>query len=162
MINLLGMENLSLDWMAIGIRIVHIGAGILAAGGAFFQLIALHPALATLQAETRKPIREAVVTRWRGIVFACIALLLISGLMQFMMVRLPELKPLPSSIKGLYHGLFGLKVLAALGSFHCATVLVLPGAKGERYRDNAGFWLRFMVALLTIVVLVGAVLRNIK
>lgn len=156
------MENLSLDWVAIAVRVVHVGSGILAAGGAFFQLIALHPSLAALEPESRKSVREAVASRWRGVVFTCIALLLISGLIQFMVVRLPELRALPSSAKGLYHGLFGLKVLAALGSFHCAAVLALPGAKGARYRENAGFWLRLMVTMLTIVILVGAVLRNFK
>lgn len=162
MILLLANDGLPIDLPATILRIVHIGAAILAAGGAFFQLMALHPALAALSPEQRLPIREAVMDRWRKVVFICIALLLLSGLLNFMLFKLPELKPYPSSIKGMYHGLFGLKVIAALGSFHAASVLALPGAKGQRYRDNAGFWLRFLAIMLLIVILAGSALRNFK
>lgn len=143
---------------AITIRVLHILTAILAAGGVFFQLIALHPTLKSLDAEQRRPIREAIVARWRGVVFMSIFVLLVTGLLNFLLYKIPEMKPHP--MKGLYHGLFGAKLLLALMVFHGASVMVLPGAKGERYRDRADFWLKYMAVLLVFIVVLGAVLRN--
>jgi uncharacterized membrane protein len=157
---LLAADGLPIDIPATFLRVLHIGAAIVAAGGAFFQFVALHPTLATLPAEQRRPIREAVVDRWRGVVFAAIGLLLITGLVNFVVYKIPEYKPLPTNVKMVYHSLFGLKFLAALAAFHAATVLVLPGPKGERYRDNAGFWLKYLAVVLTLVVILGAAMRN--
>ena len=153
-------DGLPIDIPATLLRILHTGSAILAAGGALFQLIALHPTLTALPAEQRKPIREAVVARWRNIVFAAIALLLISGMVNFVAYKIPQYKPLPSNIKMVYHSLFGLHMLAGLLAFHAASVLVLPGAKGERYRDNAGFWLKYLAVVLTLIVILGAAMRN--
>jgi uncharacterized membrane protein len=149
----------SIDFAAAGWRLLHIAAAVLAAGGAFFQFMALHPALQTLDAAPRRTLREAVVARWRGVVFASILALLVSGLVNFVMYKVPEFRGHPA--KGLYHGLFGLKFLLALVAFHSATVLVLPGKKGEAYRDNAGKWLTILVSALAAVIVVGTLLRNI-
>src|SRR5262245_3799351 len=146
------------DFGAVALRILHIGAAILAAGAAFFQWRALHPTLAALAPEQRRPIREAVVARWRPVVFACIAILLVTGLINFVAYKIPAYKTHP--LKGMYHGLLGVKILAALLSFHCATVLALPGAKGEKYRDRAGFWLTALVVSLAVVIVIAAVLNN--
>lgn len=160
---LLALDNVllasaSFDIGAITIRILHITMAIAAAGGVFFQLIALHPALQPLDGAQRRAIRESIVSRWRIVVFSAIAILLVTGLVNFLMYKIPELRTHP--MKGLYHGLFGLKFLLALLSFHGATVLVLPGAKGERYRDNAGFWLKYMSVLFVLIIVIAAVLRN--
>ena len=157
---LLAADGIPVDIPATLLRILHIGSALLAAGGALFQFIALHPTLADLPAEQRKPIREAVVARWRAVVFAAIALLLISGLINFVAYKIPQYKPLPSNVKMVYHTLFGLHMLAGLLAFHAASVLVLPGAKGERYRDNAGFWLKYLAVIFTLIVILGAAMRN--
>lgn len=146
------------DGGAIAIRILHILPAVLAAGGIFYQLIALHPSLQTLEPAVRRPLREAIVARWRNVVFASILVLLVTGLLNFVLYKIPEYKPHPD--KGLYHALFGVKLLLALMAFHGASVLVLPGAKGEKYRDNASFWLPYLAALMVGIIIIGAVLRN--
>src|SRR4029453_18245806 len=100
------------------VHFLHVGAAILAAGGAFFQLFALHPTLSQLPPESRKPIREAIVSRWRPIVLASIVVLLITGLINFVAFKIPAYKLHPH--KGLYHGLLGVKIIAALIAFHAA------------------------------------------
>ena len=148
-----------LDWGQAGLRLLHILAGIAAAGGAMFQLIAVHPALQTLDADARRTAREAIAARWSTVVFAAIAILLVTGLVNFLAYKIPAMRT--SDMKGLYHGLFGVKLLLALAAFHAAAVLALPGPRGERYRDKAGGWLRYLVALLVLVIVLGVVLRTI-
>jgi uncharacterized membrane protein len=140
------------------IGVLHVFAAVLAAGGAFFQLFALHPALAQLPADSRRPIREAIAARWRMVVFISIAVLLVTGFANFLIFKVPEHSKHPH--KGIYHGLLGLKILAALLSFHAATVLALPGSRGEKYRDQAGFWLKFLATCLTIVIVIAVVLNR--
>jgi hypothetical protein len=85
------------------------------------------------------------------------ALLLASGLVTFLMFRVPAYRGLPYA--GLYHGIFGLKLIAALALFHAATLLVAAGPRFDRYRAQAGGWLRWAVVLLTLIVVLGAILR---
>lgn len=140
------------------IRVLHIGAALAVGGGALFQWWAVHPALATLDDARRVELREALVARWRVIVWSAIGLLLLTGLLNFVLNKIPELKPHPQ--KGIYHGLFGLKFVLALAAFHAGAVLTLPGPKGARYRANGGFWLMLLVAYIAAIVLLGAILRD--
>ncbi len=149
----------SLDVSGVVLRVLHTGSAALAAGGVVFQMAALHPTLGGLAPETRLPIRESVVARWRLIVFSVISILLVTGLINFVVYKMPEFQG--ASNAGLYHGLFGLKFLAALLAFHGATVLALPGKKGEAYREGAGFWLKYLAVLFAIIFVLGAVLRGI-
>lgn len=145
------------NWVfAVVLRVLHIGAVVVAAGAAFFQLVALRPVLRGLPDEQHARIREQIVARWRPVVLACIALLLLSGLLTLMMFKIAEHKG-----QGLYHAIVGIKVLAALAVFHAATVLVLPGPKGDKARARAGFWLKYLAALFGLIIVLGAVLRNI-
>lgn len=146
-----------MDALAVVIRVLHIGAGVIAAGAAFFQWYALHPALSKLSPEQRSAVRDPLLRRWFPLILTVIALLLLSGLLNFVAFKIPEYKEHPH--KGVYHGLFGLKFLLALASFHFATVLALPGARGDRWRDKAHVWLAVQIALLSGVIVIGAVLR---
>lgn len=139
------------------IRLVHILAAVAAGGAVLFQLLAVHPSLATLPEAERTRFRASVVDRWRPVAYLLMALLLITGLVTYVAYRIPEYKPHAS--KGVYHGLLGVKILLALAFFHAVTVLTLPGEKGDKYRASAGFWLRWMAALLLVIVALGAVLR---
>ncbi|TWT41980.1 hypothetical protein RAS1_31060 [Phycisphaerae bacterium RAS1] len=139
------------------IRLVHILAAIAAGGAVVFQLLAVHPSLSAIPETQRGEFRAWVVNRWRPIVYLLMALLLVTGLVTYVVYRIPEYKTHAS--KGAYHGLLGAKILLALAFFHAATVLTLPGSKGDKYRAAAGFWLRWMTALLLGIVALGAVLR---
>lgn len=144
------------DLLEFVVRLLHVGAAVVAAGGAFFQWAALHPTLATLSPEARAAVREPLVGRWSGVVFVAIALLLISGFVNFLVYKVPTFRGAANA--GLYHGVFGVKFLLALMAFHAASVLVLPGSRGSRYRDRAGFWLSYLVAIFAVILLLGVLL----
>jgi uncharacterized membrane protein len=139
------------------LRVLHIAAAIAAAGGILFQYVALRPALTSLDEARGAELRRRIADRWRPIVFASVAILLLTGLLNFLLLRVPQYRGQP--LAGLYHGLFGLKLLAALLVFHPAVMLVLPGHKGDVYRAKAGFWLSYMLVLLGLIVVLAAILR---
>jgi uncharacterized membrane protein len=149
-----------IDLLSVSLRILHILAAVAAAGGAIFQIVALHPTLATLGDESRRTLRSQIVDRWRVVVVLAIIVLLVTGLVNFIAYAIPDMKESPH--KMLYHGVFGLKFLAALAAFHNAAVLVLPGPRGERYRDHAGFWLKLMVTMFVVIIICGAILRELR
>lgn len=145
--------------LAVIIRILHIGFAVVLAGGAVYQLFVLLPSLRDLEDDRRRELMEQAAARWRPWVFGAMAALLVSGLMNFLMFKVPIYRDHPQV--AVYHGLFGLKFLIALASFHPLTVLALPGAKfQERYRDRAGLWLGLAVTAVTAVIIIAAVMSN--
>lgn len=147
-----------MEWLLVVIRVIHIGAALVAGGALVYQLVALRPALAALPDAPRADLRRALAARWFPIVLVLLVLLLASGLANYLVFKIPLYRAHPD--KGLYHALFGLKFLAALGVFHVATVLSLPGPRGDRWRDKAGLWLGLGATLLALVVVAGALLGN--
>lgn len=146
-----------MSWTELLLRILHIAAAVAAAGGAFFQYAAIRPVLADLEAAQTAELRRRIAERWRPIVIASVAILLLTGLLNFLLFRVPQYRGQP--LAGLYHALFGLKLLAALLVFHPAVVLVLAGPKGDAYRARAGFWLSYMLVLLGLIIVLGAIMR---
>ena len=125
-----------------------------------FQYFAVMPALRSLEGAERRALRESLVDRWRPFVFAAVGILLLTGLLNYVLYKIPEFRTHPQ--RGLYHGLLGVKILLALGVFHFATVLALPGERGAKWRDKAGRWLPLMLTLMGLIIIIGAVLRNFK
>ncbi|MFH1110437.1 MAG: hypothetical protein V1790_14745 [Planctomycetota bacterium] len=97
-------------------RWIHLGSVIIALGGAAFMRVALLPAAkATLDDDMHEKLREAVRVRWVKFVHAAIALLLITGSINFAILAIPpKIKPLP------YHPIFGIKLLAVSAVFFIA------------------------------------------
>lgn len=151
---------MQIDTLAVVLRVLHVLAAVAAAGGAMFQLVALHPALAGMDDAARRALRAQIVRRWGVVVVLAIIVLLLTGLVNFVAYAIPEMKNSPA--KMLYHGIFGLKFVAALAAFHSAAVLVLPGPRGERHRDKAGFWLKLMVSMFVVIIVCGAILRDLR
>ncbi len=145
--------------LAIVLRILHIGFAVILAGGVMYQLFVLLPAMREADTERRRHLMEAAAARWRPWLFGAMAALVISGLMNFLMFKVPTYRGHPQV--AVYHGLFGLKFLIALASFHPLTVLALPGPRfQERYRDRAGLWLGIAVTAVTAVIVIAAVMNN--
>lgn len=153
-------QGLELDPAALVLRVLHIASAAMAAGAVAFQFFALHPAMRSLEGPQRRELRETIIGRWRGFVFTLIGLLLATGMLNFLLYKVPELRGKPHA--GLYHGLFGLKVVAALLVFHAVSMLALPGAKGEKFRDQAGFWLKLLVVLMAVIFVLAAVLKSLS
>ncbi len=146
-----------MQYLELLLRVFHIGFAATVLGAAVFQYFALLPALRELPDAQRVALRERVAASWRGIVFTAIAVLLVTGLLNFLLFKIPAYRGTPSA--GLYHGLFGLKLVFGLIVFHQATMLVLGGAAGQKRRERAPTTLALLLALYAVIVVLGAVMR---
>ena len=145
-----------MSMVAIVLRWLHILPALAAGGATLYGFIALLPALGELPEAEAKQIREAVVRRWRPVFSACTALLLASGLMNFMMFQAPAHKGQP-----LYHAIFGVKFLAAMAVFFLGAALTGRSAALAPIRAKARFWTGIAALLVTTIVLLSGVLRGI-
>lgn len=152
------MENSSIDIVLLVSRWLHIAAAIVALGGAFFSRVALMRAAGeALSAEAHDKLRDAVRRRWAPLVHASIAILLVTGGYNFVVLALPpKIEPMP------YHAIFGLKFFAALAIFFLASVLVGRGQGLQGIRQNRGRWLTVLLVLGGVVVLVSGVLNQVR
>ncbi len=139
-------------------RWFHIAAAIAALGGAFFALVALLPAAkATLADDVHERLREAIRARWAKVVHACVAILFITGSINFLILALPpKIKPMP------YHPIFGIKFLAALAVFFIAEALVSRGPGFAKIREQRAKWLRMLLALGALIILISGNLSQIR
>jgi len=137
-------------------RWAHILAAVTAVGGVFFLRFVLYPAAsATLTDEQHAALRKAVVSRWKKVVMICIALLLLSGI--YNLVRALKTR---EDLPGLYHALFGVKFLLALGVFFIASALVGRAKAFDGMRKKLPLWLGVVFVLGLVVILISGVLRG--
>lgn len=136
-------------------RWAHILAAVVAVGGAIYLRVVLLPAArATLGAEEHDRLRAALMPRWRAVVHTCIALLLVSGLYNYLVLMRPEHVGQP-----LYHAVFGVKFLLALAVFTLAIGLTSSGSLFAALHARRARWLSVLVALAVCVILLSGVLR---
>jgi len=147
------LENL----LPLIMRWIHILTAIVAVGGSFFLRVVLMPAAsAVLSREEHNKLRPVLLRRWQKVVHVCIALFLLSGLYNYLAVtrHLHEGQPL-------YHALFGVKFLLALGIFTLAVLLTSLKPYTERLRTNSRFWLSLLLTLAFLVVLISGYMKQI-
>lgn len=138
------MENLSaLDVVS---RIAHVATAIVLVGGAVFMRFILMPAAKELPDAEHDQLRQRLLTRWKRVVHGGIALLLLSGLYNYMQ-QIPKHKGDP-----LYHALLGTKMLLALVVFFIASALVGRSATFEKMRQNRAKWMGVAVLLSALIV----------
>ena len=154
------MDFSALELLALVSRWLHILAAMAAVGGTIFIRFALQPTLATLPEPERRTLHESLRARWSKVVMAAIALLLLSGLYNFIVIArgLSKTDAL-SSIKPMYHALFGVKFLLALGIFFIASALVGRSAAFEKVRANARLWATVNIVLAVILVCLSGFMR---
>lgn len=139
-------------------RWLHLLAAITAIGGAMFMRFALQPAARdALEDAAHERLREAVRRRWAKFVHGSIAILLITGGYNFVVMALPpKIDALP------YHPIFGLKFLLALCVFVIATALAGRSPAFEPVRRDSRRWLGTLIALAAAIVLVSGVLNQVR
>ena len=137
------------------LRWAHILGAITLMGGAVFMRFALVPAAKTLADDAHAQLRAEVRKRWSKVVMLAIALLLVSGLVNFyLLTQMYKLdKP--------YHMVFGIKFLLALPIFYIASLLTGRSAAADRVRQNATLWLNVNLVLATAVVCIGGFLKSV-
>lgn len=147
-----------LNYVLLASRWLHLAAAIVAIGGAAFMRFALIPAAtAALSDEAHQKLREALRARWSKVVMTSIALLLITGFYNFVVLAMPpKVDPVP------YHPIFGLKFFAALGVFFIASALVGRSPGLEKMRAARAKWLSRLLVLAGIIVLISGVLMQIR
>lgn len=146
---------MNLDWLGIVFRWLHVLSAITAVGGTIFMRMALVPSVSVLSEEQHRALHEQVRSRWVKFVMAAILFLIVSGIYNFA----AKLQTIDADYKGLYHGLFGVKVILALIIFFLASALTGRSPALASIRQNARLWLTVNMALAILVVCISGVLR---
>jgi hypothetical protein len=128
-----------------------------AVGGVFFLRMVLMPsAQASLSDEAHQALQTKVIGRWKMVVHTCVALLLVTGIYNYVRSAIVLHKG-----QALYHGLAGVKMMLALLVFTLAIGLTGRSAAFAKFREKRSTWLAITLALATVIVLISGVLRNI-
>jgi uncharacterized membrane protein len=145
-----------MDLISLVSRWTHIGTAIVLVGGTFFLRFVLAPAAAKLADADHNTLKEAVIKTWKKYVHGGIALFLLSGFYNYLVVQRPLHKG-----QGLYHGLFGAKFLLALTLFFFASALVGRSKAFEGMRKNGKFWQLVMILLAAVIVGISGIMKSI-
>lgn len=148
----------SVNWLVLILRFFHIMAAITAIGGAIFQYFALAPSLGAISDDhQRQQLRERMRSRWAKFVHLSIALLLVTGAINFVLLALPpKVEPMP------YHAIFGVKFLLALLVFFIASALIGKSEGFARMRQAARKWLGIVVLLAAVIVILSGLLNQVR
>ena len=153
-----------MDPTTLLLRWAHILAAIVAMGGLVFARFALLPALGELDASTRDRIHDQIRRRWLPWVTGAIAVLLASGLANFLLFN-GRVKAEGWGDGGWmrqtsYHALFGAKFLLAMVAFYFASGLVGRGAGTQWMRNDRAKWLSVTLGIMLAVVLLSGWMRQ--
>ncbi|MGC4002166.1 MAG: hypothetical protein QM811_03060 [Pirellulales bacterium] len=154
---------MTIDYLALSLRMLHIMAAMTAVGGSIFLRTALIPALPTIDDPARATLHEAIRRRWAMVVGIAIGILLLSGLANFMLFmraykewgdvwREAYAKP--------YNILFGVKFLLAFVMFFLASALAGRSSALQWVRNNAKLWITVNLAIAFAIVVISGLMRQ--
>jgi uncharacterized membrane protein len=132
-------------------RWLHVPSVILLVGGSAFMLWVLAPAADKLGQAEHDQLRKNVMERWRKWVHPLVALIFLSGLYNFLVVRMNSEKP--------WHMLAGIKLLLGLIVLFIASSLAGRGAGTQKMRDNWRWWLKLNLILAFVAVLLSGYMK---
>lgn len=136
-------------------RWAHIFAAVIAVGGVIFMRFVLAPAAKkTLTDDQHEQLRTALTRRWKMVVHLCILLFLVSGFYNYLFVARLE-----HSGQALYHMLFGIKFLLALGVFFVAIGLTSSKPWAVLFRERRALSQIVLVVLAAAVICVGGYMK---
>ena len=135
-----------MEYLSVLSRIAHVATAIVLVGGTVFMRFVLMPAAKELPEAEHDQLRQRLMTRWKRVVHGGIALLLLSGLFNYVQ-QIPKHKG-----DGLYHALLGTKMLLALVVFFIASALVGRSATFEKMRQNRAKWMGLIILLSALIV----------
>jgi uncharacterized membrane protein len=144
-----------LFWLQFISRICHIIGAIILVGGLFYIRTIISPAAAppgTSPVEQYFGGPRATWAKWVGI---ATALLLITGLFNYVMI-VKQHEHMASS----YHMIAGMKMLAAVLVFLLAALLAGRTTAADSLRQNWRFWLGTCLAVGFLTVILGSFLRT--
>ncbi len=153
-----------MDPTLLALRWAHILAAIVTVGGLVFARFALLPGLSELDEESRQRVHDRIRRHWLPWVTGGIALLLASGLSNFLLfnVRVGEEGWAGGAWMRAthYHAIFGVKFLLALIVFFFASGLVGRGSATQWLRANRSLWLTVTIGLAVVIVMISGWMRQ--
>lgn len=145
-----------IHWLPLVMRWMHILAAITAVGGSIFLRFVLIPAAErALEDSAHAKLREMVIGRWQKLVHLCILLFLVSGFYNYLVITRHD-----HAGQALYHALFGVKFLLALGVFALAVALTSLKPWSQALRAKAKTWLAVLIVLATGIVLISGTMKQ--
>lgn len=146
------------DYILLVSRWLHLAAAFAAGGGALYALVAFLPATSSVaNTEERQKLMEAARRRWSRVTFLAIAILLVTGLFNFVWIAiLPKVPAMP------YHAIFFLKLLMAIFVFVLASALAGRSATFAGIRAKSGKWLKVLLVLIGLIILASGVLSQLR
>jgi uncharacterized membrane protein len=144
-----------LFWVLLLSRICHILGAIILVGGVFYIRSIISPVSAPPGAAPVDQFFGGPRAKWAKWVGIATALLLITGLFNYVMI-IKQHERLASS----YHMIAGLKMLAGIAVFLLAALLAGRTAIADKLRQKWRQWLALCLALSIITVVVGSWLRT--
>lgn len=143
-------------FLALLSRVCHTACGATLLGGLIYLRFVLAPGAAGAD-DTQAALFADRRRSWALCVAVCSLLLLVSGFYNLVLF-MQGYKNLPS----LYHPLFGVKFLAALGVMLIAAFLAGKTGIAERMRGKLTKWLNLAIVLALSVFVLGAMLRSFR
>jgi uncharacterized membrane protein len=144
----------SIEILNVASRWLHIATAIVILGGTVFMRFVLLPAAESLPPAEHEALRGKVVARWKKFVMGGIALFILSGFYNYLVVT----GPLHRKDKS-YHMVMGTKILLAFIVFFLASVLVGRSARFEPLRRDRKKWLLITIVIAFVIVLISSYLR---
>lgn len=140
--------------MPLLMRWIHVGTAIVVVGGLiFYRLVYAPVAERILSEEERERLREPLMRRWKMYIHPPIILFLISGFYNYIFVTSAQHQG-----QGLYHALFGMKFLLALGVFALLIIMTSTMDWSQKLRKNQALW-SVLLVLTAVVVLLGGYMK---
>jgi len=136
-------------------RILHVGTAIVLVGGTFFIRVVLAPAAKELPDAEHDRLRAGIMRTWKKVIHGGIALLLLSGGINYYRVIASQ----AHKGDGLYHALLGTKILLAIAVFFIASALVGRAPGFEGMRKNMRKWLAVNLVLGLLIVAISGFLK---
>jgi len=133
---------------------LHLLSIVMAVGGTIVLRFVVCPKIP--DNETGWAFRQAILGRWKKIVWVLIAVILITGLINFARVAQDGYFDLKYSI------VFLVKILLALKLFAIAFMLTLPFKGFAKYKEKRDKWLFVMATLGVIILLLSSYLRHLQ
>lgn len=137
-------------------RVVHTTCAATLFGGLIYLRFVLSPA--ATEGDTEAALFSGRRKAWAMCVAACTVLLLLSGFYNFLFVVVPGYKNLPA----LYHPLFGVKFLLAIGLMAIMAFLAGKTSLAEKLRASLKFWLNVALVLALSIFVLGAMIRSFR
>jgi uncharacterized membrane protein len=132
--------------LAVFMRFLHISSVVALIGGFIYARLAVWPALASFGAAESPALIEAMVARFRGMLYTLLTTTLISGLYNYLS---------KSAYPPHYHMVIGIKFLFVLHIFAVSVLYTMPQADPVKRRR----WLSGMAISGLLVIAISADLR---